>query len=44
LKTAVENVNKVALVLRMLHLSDLKDLQIDLNSVIVAGQEHTANP
>lgn len=39
-----EIVNKIATVLRMLHLVDLRDLQSDLNTLIVLGQQFTANP
>lgn len=37
-------VNQIALVLRMLHISDFRELQNDLNALIVLGQEYTANP
>ena len=37
-------INKIALVLRMLYLSDLHDLSIDINSLLVLVQEYTANP
>ena len=37
-------VNKVALVLRMLYLEDFRELQNDVNCLIVLGQEYTANP
>lgn len=37
-------VNRVALVLKMLYISDLRDLQNDLNGLISLGQEYTANP
>ena len=35
---------QVAVVMRMLYLSDFRELQNDLNSLIVLGQEYTANP
>jgi RLL motif-containing protein 1 len=38
------DINDVCLVLRMLHLYDLRELQHDLNSLLVMGQEYTANP
>ena len=37
-------VNQVAVVLRMLYISDFRELQNDLNALIVLGQEYTANP
>ena len=37
-------INQVALVLRMLYISDFRELQNDLNALIVLGQEYTANP
>jgi len=37
-------VNQLALVLRMLYISDFRELQNDLNALIVLGQEYTANP
>ena len=37
-------VNQVALVLRMLYLSDFRELQNEVNDLIVLGQEYTANP
>lgn len=37
-------VNKVALVLRLLYLDDFQELQQEFNSLIVLGQEYTANP
>ena len=37
-------VNQVATVLKMLHLFDFRELQNDLNALIVLGQEYTANP
>jgi hypothetical protein len=37
-------VNKVALVLKMLYLSDFRDLQNEVNSLLVLVQECTANP
>jgi len=42
--TKDELVNQVALILRMLYLSDFRELQNDLNALIVLGQEYTANP
>lgn len=42
--TQDEVVNQVALVLRMLYISDFRELQNDLNALIVLGQEYTANP
>jgi hypothetical protein len=39
-----EIVNKIALVLKMLHLYEYRELQNDLNALIVLGQEFTANP
>lgn len=39
-----EIVNKIALVLRMLYLSDFRELQNEVNDLIVLGQEYTANP
>ena len=43
-KTQDTDVNKVLLVLRMLYLLDMRELQTELNSLIVLGQEYTANP
>ncbi len=37
-------VNQVALVMKMLYLSDLRDLQNEVNSLLVLVQEYTANP
>jgi hypothetical protein len=37
-------VNQVALVLRMLYISDFRELQNEVNDLIVLGQEYTANP
>jgi hypothetical protein len=37
-------VNKVALVLKMLYLSDFRDLQNEVNALLVLVQEFTANP
>jgi hypothetical protein len=37
-------IKQLAVVLRMLYLSDFRELQNDLNSLIVLGQEYTANP
>jgi RLL motif-containing protein 1 len=42
--TGDASVNKVALVLKMMYISDLRDLQNDLNGLISLGQEYTANP
>ena len=42
--TGDADVNKVATVLKMLYISDLRDLQNDLNGLISLGQEYTANP
>ena len=36
--------NKIALILKMLYLFDFRELQNDLNALIVLGQEYTANP
>jgi RLL motif containing protein 1 len=35
---------QVSIIIRMLYLSDFRELQNDLNSLIVLGQEYTANP
>lgn len=43
-KTQDPDVDKVLLVLRMLYLLDMRELQTELNSLIVLGQEYTANP
>mmetsp|Transcript_9287 Transcript_9287/g.13992 ORF Transcript_9287/g.13992 Transcript_9287/m.13992 type:complete len:242 (-) Transcript_9287:143-868(-) len=37
-------VNKLAVVLKMLHLTDFRELQSDINSLIVLGQQYTADP
>lgn len=37
-------VKQVAVVLKMLYLADFRDLQTELNCLIVLGQEYTANP
>ena len=37
-------VNQVSLVLRMLYLSDFRDLQTEINSLLMLVQECTANP
>lgn len=37
-------VNQIAVVLKMLHLADLRELQSDVNSLVVLCQEYTANP
>jgi hypothetical protein len=37
-------VNQIALVLRMLYISDFRELQNEVNDLIVLGQEYTANP
>jgi hypothetical protein len=37
-------VNEVALVLKMLYLADFREIQNDMNALIVLGQEYTANP
>jgi len=39
-----EVVNRVAVVLKMLHLADLRELQSDVNALVVLCQEFTANP
>jgi hypothetical protein len=36
--------NQISVVLKMLYLSDFRELQNDLNTLIVLGQEYTANP
>ena len=42
--SADDIVNRLAVVLKMLYLADLRELQTDLNSLMVLGQEFTANP
>jgi hypothetical protein len=42
--TGDQSVNDVCLVLRMMYLYDLRELQHDLNTLLVMGQEYTANP
>ena len=42
--TGDASVNAASLVLRMLYLFDLRELQHDLNALLVMGQEYTANP
>lgn len=37
-------VNQVAVVLKMLYMFDFRELQDDLNNLIMLGQEYTANP
>ena len=37
-------VDQVAVVIKMLHIFDFRELQNDLNALIVLGQEYTANP
>mmetsp|Transcript_494 Transcript_494/g.1159 ORF Transcript_494/g.1159 Transcript_494/m.1159 type:complete len:248 (+) Transcript_494:73-816(+) len=37
-------VQQIAVVLKMLYLADFRDLQTELNCLIVLGQEYTANP
>lgn len=37
-------VNQVSLVLKMLYLSDFRDLQNEINSLIILVQDYTANP
>lgn len=36
--------NQVSVVIKMLYLLDFRELQNDLNTLIVLGQEYTANP
>lgn len=43
-KTGDPAVDKAATILRLLHLHDLRELQTLINEVIVAVQEHTADP
>lgn len=38
------DVNQTATVLKMLYLSDFREMQNDLNSLLLLGQEYTANP
>jgi RLL motif-containing protein 1 len=42
--TGDHDVNQAAIVLKMLYLSDFREMQNDLNALIVLGQEYTANP
>ena len=44
IETGDELINQMSVVLKMLHLWDFRELQTDLNSLIVLGQEYTANP
>jgi hypothetical protein len=37
-------VDRVARALRMLYVADLRELQNDVNDMLVAAQEFTANP
>ena len=37
-------VNQIAVVLKMLYLSDFRDLQNEMNSLLLLVQEITANP
>ena len=37
-------INQIAVVLKMLYIWDFRELQTDLNAMIVLGQEYTANP
>ena len=39
-----ELINQMAVVLKMLYIWDFRELQTDLNAMIVLGQEYTANP
>ena len=39
-----EVIDQVSKVIKMLHLFDFRELQNDLNALIVLGQEYTANP
>lgn len=43
-ETSDGTLKQIAVVLRMLYLYDFRELQNDLNSLIVLGQEYTANP
>jgi hypothetical protein len=43
-ETADPLLKQVATILRMLYVSDFRELQNDLNALIVLGQEYTANP
>lgn len=43
-ETNDDTLKQIAVVLRMLYLYDFRELQNDLNSLIVLGQEYTANP
>jgi hypothetical protein len=43
-ETTDEVLKQVSVVLRMLYLYDFRELQNDLNALIVLGQEYTANP
>jgi RLL motif-containing protein 1 len=42
--TSDEIVNQLSVVMKMLYLFDFRELQNDLNSLIVLGQEYTSNP
>jgi hypothetical protein len=37
-------VNEISLILEMLYVSDLRELQDDVNDIIIAAQEFTADP
>jgi RNA transcription, translation and transport factor protein len=39
-----DKVDRAAVALKMLYLSDLRDLQDEVNEVIQLAQEYTANP
>ena len=39
-----EDINQIATVLKMLYLSDFREMQNDLNALIELGQDYTANP
>ena len=41
---ADEMVNQLSLVIKMLYLSDLRDVQNEINSLIALVQDYTANP